>query len=159
MIVVSDASPLIGLGKINQLDLLSKLFQQIIIPPAVEDECVFYRNKPGADAILSAIKKKDISVHHKPIDLVANLSKVLGPGEIEAISLAVKINRPLLIDERKGRIAAKQQDVNIIGTGGVLIAAKQQQIISKIQPVLDDLIQSGYRISDRLRAQILTYDN
>ena len=35
MIVVSDTTPIISLFKINRLDLLEKLFQEVLIPDAV----------------------------------------------------------------------------------------------------------------------------
>ena len=38
MIVVSDTTPLISLLKINQLDLLEKLFGEVLIPEAVFNE-------------------------------------------------------------------------------------------------------------------------
>ncbi|MCM1143436.1 MAG: DUF3368 domain-containing protein [Blautia sp.] len=38
MIVVSDTTPLISLLKIERLDLLEKLFGQVLIPKAVFDE-------------------------------------------------------------------------------------------------------------------------
>ena len=38
MIVVSDTTPIISLIKINRLDLLEKLFQEVLIPDAVYRE-------------------------------------------------------------------------------------------------------------------------
>lgn len=38
MIVVSDTTPLISLLKINRIDLLEKLFGEVLIPQAVFDE-------------------------------------------------------------------------------------------------------------------------
>ena len=38
MIVVSDTTPLISLLKINRLDLLEKLFGEVLIPEAVFNE-------------------------------------------------------------------------------------------------------------------------
>ena len=38
MIVVSDTTPLISLLKINHLDLLERLFGEVLIPQAVFDE-------------------------------------------------------------------------------------------------------------------------
>ena len=38
MIVVSDTTPLISLLKIERLDLLKKLFENVLIPQAVYEE-------------------------------------------------------------------------------------------------------------------------
>lgn len=40
MIVVSDTTPLISLLKIDRIDLLEKLFGQVLIPHAVFDELI-----------------------------------------------------------------------------------------------------------------------
>ena len=36
-VIVADSSPLIGLARIDQLDLLPKLYSKILVPPAVWD--------------------------------------------------------------------------------------------------------------------------
>ena len=38
MIIISDTTPIITLLKINQLDLLQKLFQEIYIPESVYNQ-------------------------------------------------------------------------------------------------------------------------
>jgi predicted nucleic acid-binding protein len=48
MIVVSDTSPINYLLLIDQIDLLPRLFQQIIIPDVVRDKML----DPGAPPIL-----------------------------------------------------------------------------------------------------------
>jgi predicted nucleic acid-binding protein len=48
MIVVSDTSPINYLLLINQIDLLPRLFQQIIVPDVVRDEMV----DPSAPLVL-----------------------------------------------------------------------------------------------------------
>ena len=90
---------------------------------------------------------------------VKNLSRVLGLGEIEAISLALLLDSPLLIDEKKARLSAQQCGVDIIGIGGVLIAAKKQKILPSVKPVIDELQTVGYRISPALYKTILKYSN
>lgn len=56
MIVVSDTSVLINLAWIKQLDLLPKLYGEVIIPTAVWDEIVVEgAGKPGAQEVQSAI--------------------------------------------------------------------------------------------------------
>lgn len=47
MIVVADTSPINYLLLINQIDLLPRLFQQIIIPDVVRDEMIDPDALPG----------------------------------------------------------------------------------------------------------------
>lgn len=47
MIVVSNASPVINLAVIGQLDLLRQLYGQVLIPQAVQAEVVV-TGQPGA---------------------------------------------------------------------------------------------------------------
>jgi predicted nucleic acid-binding protein len=54
-IVVSDAGPLIALGRIEQLGLLKQLYQNILIPPAVHDELRCGADLPGATALCQTI--------------------------------------------------------------------------------------------------------
>ena len=55
MTIVSNASPLIALVRIGQLDLLGQLYSAIIIPEAVWHEVVVEgADQPGAKAVSSA---------------------------------------------------------------------------------------------------------
>jgi len=155
LIVVSDASPLIGFARINILDLLFKLFDQVIIPQTVADECSLDISKPGAIAINNAINNKQISIHNKEIEVNKAMQTILGAGEAAAITLAKTLDSLLLIDEKLGRTVAQQQRIKIIGTGGVLLFAKEQGLIKHIKPILMDLKSHGYRLADQLSKQIL----
>lgn len=150
MIIISDSSPLIGLSQIGHLDLINRVFDEIIIPPAVAIECTLHSHKPGAKLIQAAIDNAKIKIFKDKFDHLKNLSDMLGPGEIEAISLASQLSMPLLIDEKLGRDIAKKNNVNVIGTCGLLLAAKQQNAIKSIKPILEQLICTGYRISGKL---------
>ena len=46
MIVVSDTGPLIALAKIEKLSLLERLFEQVLIPPAVYRELLAKTGSP-----------------------------------------------------------------------------------------------------------------
>jgi len=55
VIVVSNATPLIALAKIDRLDLLQELFGTIVIPQAVYEEVVAHTpDRPGAARIRRA---------------------------------------------------------------------------------------------------------
>ena len=59
MIVVSDTTPLISLLKISRLDLLEKLFGEVLIPSAVFNELT--TDELNAELLLSKRKKCIIS--------------------------------------------------------------------------------------------------
>src|SRR3990167_1153424 len=155
-VVIADASPLIGLWGIDKLSIIFKLFSKVIIPKAVADECLVDPARPGAVAIAKAVrgKKIQIDLSHKSESL-SEMLVVLDKGEAHAISLAHALNLPLVIDEKLGRGIAKELGVKIIGTIGILLLAKQKGIIKKIKPILDELKNGHYFLSDALIKDVL----
>ncbi|MFO7792722.1 MAG: hypothetical protein ACQESD_05875 [Thermoplasmatota archaeon] len=86
--VVSNSSPLIHLSKIGLLDILNELFNEIIVPEAVYDECVVEGGgRKDAESIEKAewIKTKPIKEEH--LDLKRAFLKDV--DESEAILLAI----------------------------------------------------------------------
>lgn len=102
MIVISDTTPLISLLKINRIDLLEKLFGDVLIPQAVFEELTIdERFQLEVDQIR---QKKFIVV--KPVNNPesANILKRatgLDQGESEAIVLTDELKADLLIDNVK----------------------------------------------------------
>lgn len=60
-----------------------------------------------------------------------------------------------IIDERKGRNVAKRLDLKIIGVLGVIIIAKEKGIIDNVRPLIDRLEDVDFRMSEKLKKQIL----
>ncbi len=84
------------------------------------------------------------------------LQNNLDIGEAEAITLAVELNADrLIVDERRGRKEAIRLGLRVTGILGILLAAKQQGLVSFIQPLLDDLIANGFWIREELYAELL----
>jgi predicted nucleic acid-binding protein len=80
---------------------------------------------------------------------------ILDLGEAEAILLAEEVDcRFLLIDERKGRAIAKRRGARVVGTAGILLAAKKRVLIDTVLPVLTNLERAGYRMSTGLTNEI-----
>lgn len=153
-IVIADASPLIGLAKIERLSLLQDLYQEVWIPPAVYEELKPDAKRAGSQKLKQALDTGWLKVANKnqfSAEIYQELSQILDPGESEAIALAEILNaRFLLIDERRGREIAKHRGIVIAGTGAILLAAKQHNYINSVRAELDALRNIGYRLSDSL---------
>ena len=136
MSVVSNASPLINLSCIGQLDLLSQLYDALTVPRAVWREVVLKgKGQPGAEEIEKASWIKVQSVTNR--ELVRALRQELDAGEAEAIALALEVGAEfLLMDERLGRETALHMGVRCIGLIGVLVEAKRRGVVSEIRPLL-----------------------
>lgn len=66
MIVVSDTTPLISFLKINKLDVLEKLFAEVLIPQAVFNELIVdERFQVEADLIKSKKFIKEAPANHR----------------------------------------------------------------------------------------------
>ena len=109
MIVVSDATPIISLAKIEMLDILGRLYDEVLLPKAVYDEVC--RNQ--AFAVEATAVQKCIFVNVKTVscDQSVKLLRASGLdlGESEAIVLADSLpDSLLLMDERKGRQIAQR---------------------------------------------------
>jgi len=155
MIIVSNTTPLSELAKIDRLDLLHSLFATILIPPTVYAELTT-GNHPATIAVPAATWNETRPVQQ--VERIAQLLQTPGldRGECAAIALAEELqaNR-LLMDERAGRKLAQTLALPTIGTIGILLLAKEEQIVSEITPLLDDLIAQGTWISPAFYQQIL----
>jgi predicted nucleic acid-binding protein len=155
MIIVSDTSPISNLAAIAQLKLLQQLYGNVVIPTAVYQEII---NSGDTDPAVLAIKSvnwiQTLSITNT--ELFQTLQNNLDIGEAEAITLAVELNaHRLIVDERKGRKEAIRLGLRVTGILGILLAAKQQGLVSHIQPLLDDLIANGFWIREELYAELL----
>jgi predicted nucleic acid-binding protein len=156
MIVVSNTSPIINLAAVGQLALLPQLYGEVIIPPAVYDEVVISgAGQPGAMEIGEAAWAKVRPISNQA--LATALRMELDDGEAEAIALAVEMKADLLlIDERKGRRVAEKLNCRLIGLLGVLIEARQHNLLTAVKPVLDELLEkAGFRVSRALYERVL----
>jgi predicted nucleic acid-binding protein len=155
-LIVADAGPLIGLARIDRLSILKDLFLEVLIPDKVASELKLSQGRPGSRLLSTAVAEGWLSI--KPPrgrEELKSLELLLDPGEAEAILLAEEHpGVPLLIDERRGRSVARSRHVPVIGTGGVLLLAKQHKHIERVLPVLDRLAEAGYRLAPALRQQL-----
>jgi predicted nucleic acid-binding protein len=131
-LAVSDASPIIALHQVNRLALLRLLFRDVVVPLAVAREV-----SPSVERLPAWLR-----VEQPPE--VLRFSGPLGPGEREAISLALHLDADfLVIDDRPGRHAATRRGLAVTGTLGLLVRARQRGLIPAVRPEMDALIATG----------------
>ena len=154
--VVSNATPLIAFARIGQFPLLRKVVGRLVIPGAVADEISSYtRSRKG---VIDLQQEQDwINVQSVQSDAqVQLLLPTLDRGEAEVIALALEQQaRLVLIDELTGRKVAESLNLNIAGSVGILIRAKQMGEISAIKPLLDEMKKQGIYFSQRFIDTVL----
>ena len=156
MSVVSNASPLINLARIGQLDLLAQLYEELVVPEAVWHEVVLEgAGQPGAKEIETGSWVGVRSVENR--GLVRALQQELDAGEAEAIALALEIKAEfVLMDEHLGRETGLHMGVRCVGLIGVLVEAKRKGLIGEIRPLMDALRDiAGFWVSDVLYRRVL----
>lgn len=153
MIVVSDTTPLISLLKIDRIDLLEKLFGQVLVPQAVFDELtVDKRFKAEATQIRQKQFIKVKTVNNPESVNILKRATGLDQGESEAIILTDEQNADiLLMDEAKGRTVSFQMGLKIMGTIGILMAAHEENELTadEVRACVEGLQRAGRHISQK----------
>ncbi len=164
MIIVSNTSPISNLIIIGEVSLLQQIYPKVLIPPAVHLELT--RLPIFQPTMISLLGAGWLEIQAPTnLQLLDTLNQTLDPGEAEAIALAVELSTDreqrdevvrLLIDERLGRNVTASYGLKLRGLLGILINAKQQELIPVLKPILDRLIsQAGFRVSQSLYARTL----
>ena len=146
MIVVSDATPITTLLKAGEAELLQKLFGSVIIPRAVADELLaFHEQIPPFVAV------QDVT---QPGQILPGIEK-LGAGETQAIQLAKEADAEILItDDRKARAVAMSLGLKCTGLLGLLVHAKQRNLLSSVRAMIDLLEKKGgLYLSEAVKAE------
>ena len=150
-IVVADTGALISLGHTRQINLINRVFGEFYIANAVWVELNDYEN-PNFD------KTSLSELHNRVLDIrtTNHLSTIMDYGESESVILYKEINADyLLIDDNKARSIAESLDVKCIGSVGLLIRAKQMDVLSELCPISVNWINSGRYFSKKLLDRVL----
>jgi predicted nucleic acid-binding protein len=145
--VYVDTSSLIILNKINALDLLNKIYSNVIITNYIQLEL--------NEAIPSWIS----------VELTYNIDQSflknfnLGLGETIIIINAIKNNGFLIIDDLKARKIATTLRLRFTGSIGILIIAKELKLIDSVKYYLENIQETNFRLSDALINKVLEITN
>jgi predicted nucleic acid-binding protein len=148
-LTIVNTSPLLYLHQIGQIDLLMKLYSQITVPTAVQQE-------------LEVGKAKGINVPNLTtfdwVRVASVISKTLlpniidlGRGEAEVIALGLQYSGSLLIlDDQLGRRIALLYNQKCTGTIGILIKAKQLGYLTNVSSLIQQLQSQGMWLTEPL---------
>lgn len=145
-LVISDASPLIALADIGELELLLHLYQRIVITDIVRNE--IHADLPDWIEVSTEYDQKQLQV----------LSLELDEGEASAIALALaNPHSRIILDESKGRSVAKRLGLRVTGTLGIIIKAKNEGLIESGKNILEKLEGHGFWLSEQVKKQVLDH--
>ncbi|PID73374.1 MAG: DUF3368 domain-containing protein [Desulfobacterales bacterium] len=128
-VAIIESGPLICLVRINQLELLPRLFAKILVPPEVWNEVtVRGQDHPGAYEVSQVTW---MTIQAPDPQLVKPLGILVDAGEAEAIALAqITADCTILLDDARARKIAQRLNIKQIGTIGLLLRAKRKGLIS-----------------------------
>lgn len=153
MLIVSDTTTITNLWQIQSLDLLKKMYGQVIVPTAVWQELLTVPDQAKylPQNTWLQVKKPQNTAQ------VEELLNELDRGEAEAIVLSLELKADfLIIDEVMGRRKAESLQIKVIGLLGILLKAKQEGLTTQIKPLLERLDQEvGFYINPKLYQTVL----
>jgi len=152
--VISNSSPLQYLYQADVLDLLLALFGEVCVPEAVVEELEEGRRRSVPLPTLADLSWLQVrTVRNRTLlPLVTHL----GDGEKEVLALGRELSDALLLlDDRDARRHAHALELEISGTLGVLLLAKERGILDAVRPVLDRLQALRFRLDASTRQSVL----
>lgn len=152
--IISDATPLIYLAKIEKISLLKSPYNTIIISSEIKNEIVdegkrlkekdaFFIEKEIKDGFIEVIK---VSNYIKPVFKIDK-------GELSILSLAKELSiKDVLIDEKLARIAAKVEGLTPRGTLFVILKNLKLKLINfdDFLRILNSLLEAGFRLKEEV---------
>lgn len=153
-VVIANTSPLQYLHQCGLIDLMARLYREVLVPPAVVQELAagralgFDLPDPTGFPWVRILRPQSMAI----LPVVSDL----GAGEREALALAAEMPGTILvIDDGLARRYAEILRVRFTGTAGVLVKAKQEGLLRAVAPVLDRLAALRFRLDTQTRAAVL----
>jgi predicted nucleic acid-binding protein len=141
-----DSTCLIGLERINRLDIIPALFHPVFVTSDILSEIgSIYPWMQVEDPSNSALEK--------------SIALLVDKGEASVITLAHEKGFKVILDDRQARLIAKQLMLSVIGTIGLLIEAKRKGVIQYLNPVIQDLEMNGFYLSNALKNEAIRIVN
>jgi predicted nucleic acid-binding protein len=144
---VINASPVIALSRVGQIELLIQLPQQSAIPRSVADELL---RAPEDDPARRAVEGGIFKIIETTAPPAPILAWDLGQGETAVLSYALAHPKWVaVLDDGAARRCARSLSLTITGTLAVVLLAKQHGLIKSAAKVLYDLRNVDFRLDEK----------
>ena len=153
-VVICNTSPIQYLYQTDMLELLPALTGQVYVPETVVAELEEGRRR---NVLLPVLEDLSWLIVRPVRDrTLLPLVTHLGDGEKEVLALGLETQDALLLlDDRDARRYARTLELEITGTLGLLLRAKERGILDAVGPVLDRLQSLRFRLNVRTREMVL----
>jgi len=166
MIGITNASPLIYLGKIGAINLLAEVFDEIYTTSEVINEVIKKEMAPEKNVleqfITTQVKVKNPQNQNLTIK-IASLQIHIGEASIIVLAEELSKNKEdpiLIIDDLAAREVAIAMNLPITGTIGIILRATKQKFITKKRAkyLLDQLVfKTNFHLSAQVYAITINY--
>jgi uncharacterized protein len=157
MRAVSNTSPISNLAILGRLELLKQRYGTVLIPSAVATELNALSHPQAKARIAAALNEGWLRVH--PVSTTSPpLPFPLDAGETEAITLALSARADvLLMDEKRGREAARRNGLTVAGVLGELLRARQTGLLPDLRSEINRLrAEAGFFVDAEIENFILS---
>lgn len=144
-VVITDTSCLIVFNKIERLELLQLVYGEVTITSEVESEY--------GETLPAWVRVENVSNQKQQ----KFLERELDTGEASSIALAMEYPDSLMIlDDLKARKVARTFNLVVTGTLGVISKARAEGYLNELKPVIDQILETNFRISDQVIRALLS---
>ena len=145
--LVTNTTPLIALAvACGSLDILRSLYSEVLVPAEVAQELTAVGvERAGVAEFVAATWLKPVSTRAV---IAPYLLNILDRGEAAVIQTALDMNVPLVaIDEVVGRRVTRLAGLNVTGSIGIMLKARQAGLIEPMAQCIERLHVHGIWLS------------
>ena len=146
--IVINTGPIIALvAAWGKLDILRKLYAQVIVPYEVSQEIL--AGGPTEFGVKEFEEANWLIKRKTPANISTYLSNSLDIGEASVIQTAIDENiQSVCIDETTGRRIARLHNLKLTGSVGILVRAKNEGFSFSMREAIQKMKQNGVWLSD-----------
>ena len=152
--IIVNTSPIFYLHRLRLLGILNKLYGDITIPEAVRNE--LEKGHVQGEDVRQVENYPWIQIISAKMPEYFSLIVDLGLGESEVLAIAT--NHPsslVILDDKLARRIAEMRGFRLTGTAGMLLRAKQKDLIPALKPVIEKILSLNFRLKPDLVKAIL----